>query len=442
MPNPRTQTRASPAESPPLVVQVDGDAASETCQLSADHPVLLVGRGAQSDLLLQKVEVSRRHALLVRWEDAVYCMDLGSRGGTRIGPDGDGHGWLVKDASAEIGPFRLTALAGPDAANHRPILHRNRLPSDRASDWRLEFVSGDIRPAAYVLHRPLTIVGRKPPCKIQLRMQTIQSVHAALLVTPDGLYVRDLSGRCAVRVDGRPMLGGWLHDGQVLELGKVYVRVAQSTRRGDTQQSEAETDDPTGAATNVAIAPLSSTAATDAGLEVSADEPSASGSEGRSVKFEDSARPSSETASSQEESYADVILGGRYKIVNKLARGGMGVVYKGLDVRLHRVVAIKVVRRGGNAAAHRRRRLLREAMVCSRFDHPAIARVLDVDKRGRFAVFEYVSGETLADRLRPGRSDCSRTSRSLDGAGGGCHRSSGPAPSRAPRHQAGECADR
>src|SRR5690606_11022420 len=112
-------------------------------------------------------------------------------------------GWLTHHGRVEIGPYQLCAPAGSDADARLPVLHRERLTFERAHDWLLEFVSGDIRPRSYVLRRPLTLVGRKSPCKIQLKLPKIQSVHAALLVTSDGLYVRALSGRCSVRVDGQ-----------------------------------------------------------------------------------------------------------------------------------------------------------------------------------------------------------------------------------------------
>ena len=400
MPNPSQDWQSALADLPPIEVRIEGVAVTGNCCLTAAHPMMLVGRGGQCDLLLKNNGVSRRHALLARWRDAVYVMDLGSRGGTRIGPRAQAYGWLARGAPVEIGPCRLSVDEGASDRERQPFLHRDLLPSDRDCDWQLEFVSGDVRPATYVLRRPLTLVGRKPPCKIQLRLKTIQSVHAALLVTSDGLYVRDVSGRCALQLDGQSVLGGWPQDGQTIELGNVRIRVTQISPVVAPQQSEADTEDPTGSATNEAIVPLRSSVKSSPDIEVTTGESPTAEGQTPPGGLGNASPTSSPEGSSRTSSYTGVVLGGRYQISEKLARGGMGVVYKGLDTRLHRTVAVKVVRGAGKAEKHPRRRLLREAMVCSRFDHPSIVRILDVDKQGRFAVFEYVSGETLADRLR------------------------------------------
>lgn len=355
-----------------VLVRLEGPESVSLHELHADHPLLLIGRSAQSDLRLEDVEISRRHALLVRWDDGVFCVDLGSRGGTRIGDADTQHGWLASDAAVAVGPYRVIAESGlPDGHATLPVLHRDMLPSTRDCDWQLEFLSGAVQPAVYTLRRPLTLIGRKSPCKVQLKLPRIQSVHAAFLVTREGLYLRDLSGRCAVRVDGRDWLGGWLHDGQQVELGDVQLRVLCTVPAGGPRMPDAETDDPVGGATQESLPVIAIP-----GDSATTTEPPPA----RSI--------------------TGMILNGRYQIVKRLARGGMGVVYQGLDVRLHRTVAIKVVRGAGSASQLGRRRLLREAMVGARLDHPHIIRVLDADKEGRYAVFEHVAGETLGDRLR------------------------------------------
>ena len=235
----------------------------------------------------------------------------------------------------------------------------------------MEFLTGAVKPAAYRLRRSLTLIGRKPPCKIQLKLPKIQSVHAALLVTPDGLYLRNLSGRCAVRVDGRDWLGGWLYHGQEVCLGDVQLRVQKTAPVSTTRPPDAETDDHTGNATTESLVEIKMPMTTEAQSE----------------------KP-------PVRSITGMLLHNRYRVVKRLARGGMGIVYQGQDIRLHRTVAIKVVRGGGAASEHGRRRLLREAMVGARLDHPYIIRVLDADKEGRYAVFEHVAGDTLGERLR------------------------------------------
>ena len=86
-----------------------------------------------------------------------------------------------------------------------------------------------------------------------------------------------------------------------------------------------------------------------------------------------------------------------YEILEKLGEGGMGVVYRALDVRLNRPVAIKVLPHDAMADADRARRFLQEARAASALNHPHIITVYEVDASGGtdFIVMEYVTGSTL-----------------------------------------------
>ncbi len=87
-----------------------------------------------------------------------------------------------------------------------------------------------------------------------------------------------------------------------------------------------------------------------------------------------------------------------FKIEKLLGKGGMGVVYRALDVRLDRPVALKVLRADLTANADRRRRFLREAKAASAVTHPAIAQIYDVDEvQGTtFIAMEFVEGKTVS----------------------------------------------
>src|SRR5271165_2550131 len=95
---------------------------------------------------------------------------------------------------------------------------------------------------------------------------------------------------------------------------------------------------------------------------------------------------------------------GPYEIVAALGAGGMGEVYRALDTRLDRTVAIKVLPAHLSDDVVRRQRFEREAKAISGLNHPNICTLHDIGRQDAidFIVMEYVEGETLAARLEKG----------------------------------------
>lgn len=93
-----------------------------------------------------------------------------------------------------------------------------------------------------------------------------------------------------------------------------------------------------------------------------------------------------------------------YKILEKIGEGGMGVVYKAEDQRLHRTVAIKVLPLLTGSSEEERARFLHEARITSSINHPNILTIhhLEEEEGLSFMVTECVEGETLSGRLKRG----------------------------------------
>jgi Tol biopolymer transport system component len=95
---------------------------------------------------------------------------------------------------------------------------------------------------------------------------------------------------------------------------------------------------------------------------------------------------------------------GPYQIQSLLGQGGMGVVYKAIDTRLNRTVALKLLTSGSVAAPQQRRRFMQEAQAASALNHPNIVTIYDVGSSddSDYIAMEYVQGKTI-DALIPAR---------------------------------------
>ena len=94
-------------------------------------------------------------------------------------------------------------------------------------------------------------------------------------------------------------------------------------------------------------------------------------------------------------------LGGQYAVQRELGRGGMGVVYLARELRLDRLVAIKVLP-PALEDAEIRERFLREARTAAQLSHPNIVPIFRADEIGNLAFFSmgYVEGESFAERIQ------------------------------------------
>jgi len=98
------------------------------------------------------------------------------------------------------------------------------------------------------------------------------------------------------------------------------------------------------------------------------------------------------------------VLDGRYKVLDPIAEGAMGVVYRAERVKLGRIVAIKVLHDHMPNELSGRKRFEIEAMAMAKLEHPHCAAVLDVgvheDKP--FVVMDFVSGQNLKELIAAG----------------------------------------
>jgi eukaryotic-like serine/threonine-protein kinase len=95
---------------------------------------------------------------------------------------------------------------------------------------------------------------------------------------------------------------------------------------------------------------------------------------------------------------------GHYHILELIGRGGMGVVYRARDERLNRDVALKFLQTSRTDDAPQQSRLIREARIASRLNHPHICTIYEADEADGqvYIAMEYVAGHSLTHEIRGG----------------------------------------
>jgi serine/threonine protein kinase/tetratricopeptide (TPR) repeat protein len=100
----------------------------------------------------------------------------------------------------------------------------------------------------------------------------------------------------------------------------------------------------------------------------------------------------------------DAMIAGKYRVIEELGRGGMGIVYKAEDVRLKRTVALKFLPPELTHVPEIRDRFVREARAAAALDHPHICTVFEFDQADdrAFIAMAYIEGQSLKKRIDSG----------------------------------------
>jgi len=234
-------------------------------------------------------------------------------------------------------------------------------------------------------------VGAAPDCAVRLQGEGVAPHHAEVRADANGAWwIKDLSaGR--LQLDGKPVAQGVLKPGSFVRLGAVELALRE---RAKTGPSGTIARTPAGPRTPVKTEKFSDTVrrpSTSPGMEPL---------EVETAEDDFSAR----TALSSVLPPGSVI-DGRYEVLEKLAEGGMGEVYRAQHVELGKPLAVKVMRPELSDDPEFVARFKREAISAGRIGQQNIIDVSDFGRTasGRFYfVMEFLDGMTVTELLRSG----------------------------------------
>ena len=98
------------------------------------------------------------------------------------------------------------------------------------------------------------------------------------------------------------------------------------------------------------------------------------------------------------------ILAGKYRIIESIGKGGMGIVYRAEDTKLERVVALKFLPAELIEDLEARERFVREAKAAAALSHPHICTIYEIneEEKAPFIAMEYIAGESIKQKIQKG----------------------------------------
>ena len=223
-----------------LQLVIETQSSNEEELRSLYEPFAVIGRDPRADLILDHVQVSRRHVYLQVVAGRAFWVDLESRTGTRGERGLQKFGWLESGRPLGFGPFVIRRLAADRQENTTfgagerprdlPLFVQAPNPGTQP-DVALEFLNGPSRSMTRPVHRVLSLIGSASGCKFRLTDPSVSRFHGSLLQTPSGLWIVDLLGQKGIVVNEVPVRSSRLVDGDVVKIGRYQIRIRCRTGR-------------------------------------------------------------------------------------------------------------------------------------------------------------------------------------------------------------------
>ena len=227
--HPLEQFLAACGSNEPLRIGVGTNDEMKSTTKTLSQPFVVIGRRADSDMIIDHWKVSRRHAYLQLIDGRYYCVDVGSRTGTHGGDATRRSGWLEEGRTIQIGPFNVRP--------HWPtrvIREPRQLPG---LTWEIPGQSGG--KSLWKMERSLVLIGRSQACRIRMIEAEVSKFHCSLVLTTMGVWVVDLLSQKGTFVNDESIRCVRLNDGDELRVGNHIL-----VPRYDRSLPELEIPDP------------------------------------------------------------------------------------------------------------------------------------------------------------------------------------------------------
>jgi pSer/pThr/pTyr-binding forkhead associated (FHA) protein len=213
---------------------IENQGATESRLRLLYQPFAVIGRDLRADVVLDHVDVSRRHVYLQVVEGRVFWVDLESRTGTRGERESQRFGWLDGGRTFCVGPYVIRRFVGDSQADDKcdrgdlprdtPLVAR-AYPHAAQPEVALEFLNGPSQSMFKPVHRVLSLIGSASGCKFRLTDSSVSRFHGSLLQTSAGLWIVDLLGQKGITINDVPVRSSRLVDGDIVKIGRYQIRI-------------------------------------------------------------------------------------------------------------------------------------------------------------------------------------------------------------------------
>ncbi|MFQ6026212.1 MAG: FHA domain-containing protein [Dehalococcoidia bacterium] len=206
-----------------------GPQKGKTYQLKAGDNV--IGRSPDNDLVIEDTSVSRQHAMIKVQDDQFLLMDLGSRGGTKVGGKLLESKRLGTGGIIGVGQTRLSLVETEHQDSMDPGTMSGAtvvVEPGSGSGGVLVVQSGPDAGKSYPLSQGDNMIGRDNDCNVLLTDETVSRRHSLVRREQDQIVVYDLGSRTATQVNGESISGYRLSPGETIALGRSDMVLMQT----------------------------------------------------------------------------------------------------------------------------------------------------------------------------------------------------------------------